>query len=45
MVGAFFMVLSFFVRDYDPEMNERKRFSKMLDHKEAIIHLSWFHYS
>jgi photosystem I P700 chlorophyll a apoprotein A2 len=41
MVGAFLTVI-FFVRDYDPEINEGNVLARMLDHKEAIIsHLSW----
>jgi photosystem I P700 chlorophyll a apoprotein A2 len=42
MVGAFAHGAIFFVRDYDPEINQGNVLSRMLDHKEAIIsHLSW----
>jgi photosystem I P700 chlorophyll a apoprotein A2 len=45
-IAGFLMVerlltVRFFVRDYDPEINENV-LARMLDHKEAIIsHLSW----
>ncbi len=42
MVGAFAHGAIFFVRDYDPEVNENNVLARMLQHKEAIIsHLSW----
>merc|ERR1712228_1141751 len=42
MVGAFAHGAIFFVRDYDPELNENNVLARMLLHKEAIIsHLSW----
>jgi photosystem I P700 chlorophyll a apoprotein A2 len=37
MVGAFAHGAIFFVRDYDPEINEGNVLARMLDHKEAII--------
>jgi photosystem I P700 chlorophyll a apoprotein A2 len=36
MVGAFAHGAIFFVRDYDPEINEGNVLARMLDHKEAI---------
>jgi photosystem I P700 chlorophyll a apoprotein A2 len=40
--GGFAHGAIFFVRDYDPEINEGNVLARMLDHKEAIIsHLSW----
>jgi hypothetical protein len=39
MVGAFAHGAIFFVRDYDPEINEGNVLARMLDHKEAIISL------
>nr|YP_009294008.1 photosystem I P700 chlorophyll a apoprotein A2 [Hildenbrandia rubra]AOM67250.1 photosystem I P700 chlorophyll a apoprotein A2 [Hildenbrandia rubra] len=42
MVGAFAHGAIFFVRDYDPKVNENNVLARMLEHKEAIIsHLSW----
>jgi photosystem I P700 chlorophyll a apoprotein A2 len=35
----------FFVRDYDPEINEGNVLARMLDHKEAIISSVGYHYS
>jgi photosystem I P700 chlorophyll a apoprotein A2 len=45
MVGAFAHVRFFFVRDYDPEINEGNVLARMLDHKEAIISSVGYHYS
>jgi photosystem I P700 chlorophyll a apoprotein A2 len=46
MVGAFAHGAIFFVRDYDPEINEGNVLARMLDHKEAIsLKLGYYHYS
>merc|ERR1711881_567378 len=42
MCGAFAHGAIFFVRDYEPERNQRNVLALVLDHKEVLIsHLSW----